>query len=258
MADTDLTKAFVDANPVASGLRDIIKGAVTDFENLGQTALNVLESIANKLLDNGLNMLLGNLFGGGGGISNLFGGVSNIGNAGNGGLGSLFGGGFDSLFSGGLGSLFGSGGGFLGASASNFSLGTLPAFVPGFAYGGSLDEAMQKERNLSGKEPVLSVLHQGEEVLSTLNQDAQFYRALKRSGQWNELKTGSGVQSFATGGTVRSVQVESGGSSNQRMAYAQTTVYNITTPNADSFRKSQAQLIEERERRNREQIEKYR
>jgi tape measure domain-containing protein len=219
MANTDLTKAFVDANPVASGLRDIIKGAVTDFENLGQTALNVLESIANKLLDNGLNMLLGNLFGGG--LGNLFGGAAPV----------------PDIFPG-----------------ATFSLGTLPMF----ANGGSIDEVMQKERNLSRKEPVLAVLHQGEEVLSTLNQDAQFYRRLKRSGQWDELKTGSGIQSFATGGTVRSVQVESSSSNRSRMAYAQTTVYNITTPNADSFRKSQGQLIEERERRNREQIERYR
>jgi tape measure domain-containing protein len=219
MANTDLAKAFVDANPALSGFRDILKGAVIDFGNLGQTALNVLQNIANKLLDNGLNALLGGLFGGGG-IGNLFGSAVS------------------------------------GASGAITS--SLP-FLPTFAHGGTVEETLAEERRMSGQQPQLVVAHRGEEILTTLNQDAQFYRALKRSGQWDELKAGNGIPAYARGGTVGTDAATAIGSPpRSRAPIVQNITFVIQANDPNSFRATESQIRERMERRNREINERYR
>lgn len=62
------------------------------------------------------------------------------------------------------------------------------------ALGLSVAAAMKRE----GPQAVPIVASVGEEVLSTRNGDAQFYRALKQRGAWSEIK----VNNFADGGTV--------------------------------------------------------
>lgn len=225
IAEVDITKAFVDANPVLSGFRDLIKGAVTDFENLGQTALNILESIATRLLDSGLNMLLGNLFGGG--IGNLFGGASSI-------MPAPV---IPDIFPG-----------------ATFGLGTLPFF----AEGGTVGDVMRAEKAISRQEPQLVVAHKGEEILTTLNQDAQFWRALKRSGQWDELKA-NGMPAYAYGGTVGGVPNGSTATMTRtRSPIVQNTTFVIQANDPNAFRSTETQIRERMERRNREVNERYR
>lgn len=62
------------------------------------------------------------------------------------------------------------------------------------ALGLSVAAAMKRE----GPQAVPIIASVGEEVLSTRNGDAQFYRALKQRGAWSEMK----VNNFADGGTV--------------------------------------------------------
>ena len=49
---------------IGDGITSAIKGVVQGTQSLGQAAMNVLNSISNKLLDAGINALLGGVFGG--------------------------------------------------------------------------------------------------------------------------------------------------------------------------------------------------
>ena len=117
---------------------------------------------------------------------------------------------------------------------------------------------MRAERAISRQEPQLVVAHKGEEILTTLNQDAQFWRSLKRSGQWDELKT-NGMPSYAYGGTI-------GGSSSgsttamtrTRSPIVQNTTFVIQANDPNAFRSTESQVRERMERRNREINERYR
>lgn len=62
------------------------------------------------------------------------------------------------------------------------------------ALGLSIAAAMKREGPLAV--PIVASI--GEEVLSTRNGDAQFYRALKQRGAWGDMK----INNFAQGGTV--------------------------------------------------------
>ena len=180
-----------------------------------------------------------------------------------GGLGSLFGGGG---LGGGLGSLFGGGGlgGGLAApitssipfleSGATFGLGSLSFF----ATGGTVGETLQNERAISGKQPELVVAHRGEEILTTLNKDAQFWRALKRSGQWDELKTNGGMPAYAYGGTVGGSSGSTVTMSRTRSPIVNNTTFVINANDPNSFRSTESQIKERMERRNREVNERYR
>ena len=100
---------------------------------------------------------------------------------------------------------------------------------------------MKKERNLSGKSPFLAVLHEGEAVLSTLNGDAQLWRALKANGDWNHLKADN-PKNFAFGSDVkptRTTTVKSGDNVQISMV--------VNASNADSFRKSERRILSDME-----------
>ncbi|MGK7894037.1 MAG: tape measure protein [Xenococcus sp. (in: cyanobacteria)] len=154
---------------------------------------------------------------------------------------------FSGVFGGGVGNF--NNGGTVGIE--NFNNG---GNVLGLATG--ISQAMIREGN--GAVPI--VAKKGEQVLSTNNKDAQFYRALKRSGDWDELKNG-GVHNFNFGGIV--------GTSSSEMSYQRShskpsrggnykviTNYNITTKDANSFRKSQSQLLAEAQARQRREFER--
>jgi hypothetical protein len=123
-------------------------------------------------------------------------------------------------------------------------------------------DSLQKERALSaGREPVLAVLHKGEEVLSDLNGDAQLSRVLKRTGKWDDLK----ADYYANGGTVGRMvspyweEESSGrGRSGRRGPVASGTTVNnyieVHANDANSFRKSENQILAESERRSRRAI----
>lgn len=120
--------------------------------------------------------------------------------------------------------------------------------------GGQIGRAMAAE----GKGAIPIVAHKGEEILSTRNNDAQFQQALKRSGDWDRMKSVSG---FAKGGTV-------GGSSNSYASALRKTKESRPTVNnysnqvsynlhgdSNSLRQSVSQIESERQRR---QSEVYR
>jgi len=150
----------------------------------------------------------------------------------------------------------------LGSLATTTSTGLGIADIVGsvfgslFAKGGevgqpslSIKDAMSQERSISGKQPVLSVLHAGEQVLSTLNGDAQFFRTLQQQGSWDALKN-----SYAFGGSVGgdSRILNQGNSfnsnSNSNSMVYHTTNISIQPQSPDLIRATASQIQRRRDR----------
>lgn len=150
---------------------------------------------------------------------------------------------------GGIFSLFGGGsgivGGLIGGANNGGTVGS-GALVNNFANGGTvgLGEAMSVAMTKEGNGAIPIVAHKGEQVLTTKNKDAQFYRSLKQSGIWDEMKTNS-VANFANGGTVGTGSLVRGSSrglgSNQSSVYYNTNV-TVVSPNASSFNRTRDQI----------------
>ena len=130
----------------------------------------------------------------------------------------------------------------------NFAEGT-DYFIPNYANG--IDEALIRERTMNGgKQAYIAALTVGEAVLTDIPEkgisDSALFRNLKRTGQWDELKTGDQIPNFArgTGSTVNSGN-RSQSSSGSRGGGGGTVVINhnqtIVTPNADSFNSGKRQ-----------------
>lgn len=120
--------------------------------------------------------------------------------------------------------------------------------------------AMQKE----GANAVPAVLHTGEQVLTDKNGDAQFYRALEKSGRWMELKK-SGVQNYDQGGIVGSAmarQSGGGGSSGGRgRGSTSVTVNNQNTyvvSDVNDLRRSEKQRQRDSAENTRRAFERFR
>ena len=126
-----------------------------------------------------------------------------------------------------------------GGIIKNFALGGL---AEPLSMGFGIMNAMRRE----GIGAVPIVASAGEEVLSTRNSDAQFYRALKRSNAWDEMKQ-SHVQNFNVGGTVGATHMQPTPQyrAGQRVTPASANVtvnMTISTPDANSFRRSESQM----------------
>lgn len=143
----------------------------------------------------GVLQLLAGLFGGGGDSgNNEGGGFASI-------LKSLLGPGLKALL-GGVGVF--SNGGMIGNYAEggeindlgkditigNYASGTMGGLSPATGLGVAVLQAMQRERAAGGN-PVPVVASTGEEILSMKNGDAQAYRRLRSSGEWNNIKVGN-------------------------------------------------------------------
>ncbi len=94
-------------------------------------------------------------------------------------------------------SVFGGSGGFLGGIFGANSGGTVPNFATGGSVGllNQIGSALARE----GPNAVLAALTPGEEVLSLRNNDAQAFRAMRRSGLWQQMKM---IEGYRGGGTV--------------------------------------------------------
>jgi hypothetical protein len=104
--------------------------------------------------------------------------------------------------------------------------------------------ALQKEKMLSGgKTPRLIVGHDGEEVLSTLNQDAQTFRSLKQSGAWDSLKRNT----YATGGTIGHSRTANGSNVSQNSSTTNVFLSGITSE--QSFRENRSRVAMTAKRR---------
>ena len=152
-------------------------------------------------------------------------------------------------------------GGGLGGSAftggGNFGIAS-GVTIPTFKDGG-LVEGINKAMKIEGVDAVPAVLSKGEQVLSKRNGDAQFFRSLEKSGMWNDLKqnykVNNKIDNFNLGGSVGGVnnykRLSSSGSKN--VTY--NSYVNVSTPDANSFRKSKSQIAQEQklaqERQNR-------
>jgi hypothetical protein len=220
-----INNAIPGLNEFTQGLGEVIKGTKSWNDAMKDVLTSIADVVLQMMVLAPLRNMLGRVIGDSLGMGDI---ATNAPSGGGFNIGGLFGG----LF-GGIGSLLG------------FPMG---GKIPYYADGGIIGESFNKERSLSGKQPRLVVAHDGEQVLSTLNGDAQLWRALKRTGRWDELKTPTRIPSYATGGTVG----YSGGSSGGRPMGNTLVInqnYKITTPDADSFRKSKAQMsIEEANR----------
>jgi tape measure domain-containing protein len=196
-----------------------VLGAVKD------AVLEVAGSIAKLLIQKGVEKVLGGILGGASG--------------GTGGIGQSIGNGLAGLFGGGKYA-----GGTVGAYANG---GMVGSYLKGGAVADTFKNVMDVEERRSGKKAIPIVAHEGEEVLSTLNKDAQYFRMLQSTGQWDAMKEGK--SNFYSGGTVgkassasynpapRQAQGNSGGSG--------TTIhtnFNIQTKNVNEFYRSQDQV----------------
>ena len=222
-----INNAIPGLNEFTQGLGEVIKGTKSWNDAMKDVLTSIADVVLQMLVLAPIRNMLGRAIGDSLGLDGV---TTNAPSGGGLNIGGLFSG----LF-GGIGSLLG------------FPMG---GKIPYYADGGVIGESFNKERSLSGKQPRLVVAHDGEQVLSTLNGDAQLWRALKRTGRWDELKAPPRIPAYANGG---SVGYSGGGSSGSRPMGGNTLVinqnYKITTPDADSFRKSKSQMaIEEANR----------
>ncbi len=129
-------------------------------------------------------------------------------------------------------------------------LGILSAALPiigMFSEGGSVGDLLGKERAASGRDPMLAVVHKGEQVLTTKNNDAQIYRHLKKTGAWDMIKQGG--RAYAYGGNVGKVN-DAGANlfgSSRSHAYASSSVssaniYVQGVSNTKEFGRNQTQI----------------
>ena len=176
-------------------LSDVIRGTASIEEvliNFLTRIADIFAEIAAQWITSGLF----DLFGGGGGTSSApSGGFSFSG------IGST-------LFNTGLG------------AATGFSFGS-PISGIGFANGGTVGafyNAMRKEGN--GARAI--VAHIGEEVLSTRNGDAQAFRRMQSSGEWQKMKSGY-----------------------SRVGGSHNTVINVSTQDAMSFNRNQSRIAQQ-------------
>lgn len=185
----------------------------------------VMQSIAKMLIQKGVEKLLGGILGGAGGGGGAIG--SAIGNA-----------------------ILGNkaNGGTIGTYASG---GTIGCYSEGGSIMSGIDKAMTKERSMSrGRKAIPIVAHEGEEVLSTLNNDAQFFRKLKKTGAWESLKDGKGVGgNYYNGGTVGGsasdpfVSLGGRGRGSDGGSYnSYSTNFRIETQNVNEFYRSKSQI----------------
>jgi tape measure domain-containing protein len=138
----------------------------------------------------------------------------------------------------------------------NFAEGIDNVDILNFANG--IDAVMAKEKAQTGQQPMLAVVNQGEAILSTLNGDAQKFRALKRTGVWDDIPNlANGTDrlyndsrnyrgNWGMEAMLPSLQTRQA-ISNQRNQVVNnfTQSYTVVTPNADSFRRSQSQIQDE-------------
>jgi hypothetical protein len=112
----------------------------------------------------------------------------------------------------------------------------------------AVNKALRKE----GNGGIPAVAHVGEQILTTRNGDAQLFRQLETNGEWDRIKynfkyQGNAIPNFFDGGTVGKVGTVS--PSRTPQGNPQGAVYNyainVTTKDADSFRKSQSLIAQE-------------
>ncbi|MEH1786895.1 MAG: tape measure protein [Nostoc sp.] len=229
----NINKEFSDMSGVIKGVQGDVTNVFKDFimnsNNVGQSLGKILNSIlsnfAGQASEQLSNQLFGSIFGfsdpnaaanqngissqpgslGGivGSIASLFG----IGRS-NGGLGHNIGN-FGLMNSSSLGGLLGLGGS--GSSGTNLfsdlfggggsGAGDMFSLIPGFAGGGMIDDALARERAMSGgKNPMLIVANDGERILNP--QETQVYNRLLSSGK---------LPNYASGGMLGGQPVIGGG-----------------------------------------------
>jgi tape measure domain-containing protein len=118
------------------------------------------------------------------------------------------------------GSFFGPAGGAIG--------GALGGLIGGLFYnGGYVGRMLRTEKKMSGKKPQLIVAHEGEQVLSTRNGDAEAFRAMQSNGVWGAMKN----QMFYDGGQVGgsgATPLSSYFSNNNQKSNNQNNYFNIS------------------------------
>lgn len=250
----------------SSGATDALTGffesAQTGFKDLGQVGLGVLKSILNQLNQMIVKWLVMKM-------------VMAIAGGGGGAAASGFSGKTAQLPSFGGGSTFGAGATFgLDSSIGSFNSG---GPIGNYARGGPVDPtqhtdspttlglsvmaAMKKE----GHGARAIVAHDGEQILTDRNGDAQFFRFLERTGKWQKLKLNRpqrnyDVSHFNNGGPVgngNQIRGNAGnGSGSTYITNNHTTNIEVKSPDANSFRKSRNQIAQE-ERREQDRANRF-
>lgn len=126
--------------------------------------------------------------------------------------------------------------------------------IANFAKGGEvldLGLAVHQALKREGTGGVPVVAHIGEQILTTRNGDAQLFRQLEKSGEWDRIKynfkyQGDFIPNFKMGGPVgniNTVKIRTPQGNPQGAVYNYTL--NVTTKDADSFRKSKSLIAQE-------------
>lgn len=235
--------ALHDANPIASTLTESFKGLLSGTKSLGDAVMDIINKLADDVissLSNQLSKSITSLF------SDMFGG-EHKGSS----LDSFFsssGGGLFSSILGGGGSDIASGfsiGADLGFDSGNlFTSLFANGYTPNYANGYGIAKALQKERVESrGQTPMLAVINKGESVLSTLNGDSEFYQSLKRSGDWDKLKSGSfpsmAIGSYSSGNVSNAISNSNQRSVTTNVVINQNNKYAISSNDTRKISESQ-------------------
>lgn len=164
-----------------------------------------------------------------------------------------------------VGAAFGGVGGAVGSGVSygfsnlNLNYKDGGEVIPNFKSGGdilgatslglSVMDAMKKE----GRDAVPIVANTREYILSAENNDAQTFKKLQRSGEWNRIKRNlnnrPNIENFKNGGAIgsynyinRSSSSSSSSSTKNETTNAPVINFNIKTDNADSFVASRSRI----------------
>ena len=205
---TSLTSSLSDA------FKSFFDGSKNGFEAMRDMAVSVLDQIATKAFDIASAEIVSSIFGG------LFGGVG-----------------------GGLGALFGAN---KGGMVKGYNMGGM---VDSYSDGGAIKSfgGIQSALDAESGTPVLAALHIGEQVLTDINGDAQYFRKLKASGAWDKMKNtgsynyGGMVNSYNSGGNVQNRPTEN--KFGKMQSGNSTVVMNISTPDEGGFRRNEKQIL---------------
>ncbi|MGL6340187.1 MAG: tape measure protein, partial [Waterburya sp.] len=148
-----------------------------------------------------------------------------------------------------------------GGSSGAVGSGMAAIFGGAFALGGEIGEGrvlnplsdtIRQSMTKEGSNATLIVASRGEHILSARKGDAQFYRALEKSGKWREMRS-QGINNYSLGGAIGStttVPLPSGRAKGNSIRTTNVTnTYNLHVKDTNTMRRTQQQMMAEAELR---------
>ena len=221
----ELYKAKAGLDEQRKDIEDDIDDELGTAARIFDTLRTVMASFASSIADVAAQLAATKLAEG---IAGMFSGGGGLGGA----ISGLFGGVFGGTKT-----------AYNGMEVSNYMMG---GKVGNYNNGGvvglglSVQAAMQREG--AGAIPI--VAHKGEQILTTKNKDAQFYRSIKRNGMWDEMKRNT--KNYMYGGEVGGMSAITGAAYNRHQQVMKSVNLNsnvtVIANNPSEFHRSKDQI----------------